>query len=178
MSSAFPPTLHRDQPHGRRRALLITVIGDNQTVDIPEISNALDARFNLEVGALNLRRASSDAYILILPDESLALQLYNGGWPFITSSLRLHLRWWTRQSCVARGASLAILVDIEQLGVPEHVWSKELVELLLHDSCMIQRLHSDTKSSPDFSSFKLSVWCAHLELIHQAVNLHIEELML
>jgi hypothetical protein len=58
----------------------------------PRKSDALTLRFNLEVDALDIRRVASNNFIVFLPSEELAGQVYNEGLPFIAPSIRLHIR--------------------------------------------------------------------------------------
>jgi len=131
-----------------RHAMLISVNGSRRVVDPADISDALAQRFDLRADALVLRRAAFEGYILFLPDENIATRVYNGGQPFITSSLQLHIRRWKHQTRAAGGDSLPLLLDIELHGIPEHVWELDTAEQLLNKHCAIQGLHPDTEVIP------------------------------
>ena len=158
-----------------RRAQIISVVGRDDASCAVEVSDALTLRFNLEADALDIRRAAPNSFIVFLPTEELACQVYNEGRPFIAPSIRLHIRSWSRQALAAGGGALPFLVHIKLQGIPAHVWEIKTVEQLLSDYCLVQVLHQDTEERLDFHSFKLTAWCIWPELVPESMDLHIIE---
>ena len=99
-----------------RRAQIISVVGRDDASCAVEVSDALTLRFNLEADALDIRRAAPNSFIVFLPTEELACQVYNEGRPFIAPSIRLHIRSWSRQALAASGGAFPFLVHIKLQG--------------------------------------------------------------
>jgi len=140
-----------------RCALVITVIGQEAAGCTVEVSNTLALRFHLEADALDLRHAAPNTFIGFLPDEELAIRVYNEGRPFITDSLRQHIRRWNRQALTAGGGALLSFVEVTLQGVPAHAWAITTVELLLSNYCLVQRPDRILRSNliSNHSRFKL-----------------------
>ena len=81
--------------------------------------------------------------------------IYNGGRPFITSSVRLHIMRWTR-FLNATASCLPSAVEVEIRGIPAHAWELSTAELLLDEWCWVDGLHPSVPERRDV--FKLKAW--------------------
>lgn len=150
------------------RALVVTVVSG-----CPELTVCSFAkRFEIEVSSLSLRRFGDARFLLILPNAELAERVYNGGRPFITSELRVHVMRWSRL-LNSTASSLPSPVEVDIRGIPAHAWDFSTAELLLCDHGWIGSAHPDTADHRDV--FKVVAWCATPESIPLKMELEIVE---
>lgn len=102
-----------------RHALIATVVGECSGLSVELLTEQIARRFGLAEEMLVVRRDSPASYLVILPDEASAVRVYNGGQPFISPSLRLHFRRWSRFYC-SNGLVCASEVDVTISGIPAH----------------------------------------------------------
>lgn len=109
---------------------------------------------------------------MTLPSIELAKRVYNGGHPFISSSLRLHLVRWT---CLLNSTATSLLfpVKVDMSGIPAHAWELATVELILGDHCWITGVLPDTARHRDV--VKVEAWCSNPTLIPSELDLEILE---
>jgi hypothetical protein len=157
-----------------RRALIITVIDQTNSGCAADVSEALAVRFNLYAQTLDLRRAAPNSYVAFLPNE-IACRVLNGGMPFVSPTVRLHIKRWSRQAMAVGGRALPVPVDIELRGIPAHLWGLETASHLLDEHCLIRDVHPAFAEGVDLSVFKLSAWCDEPELVPAELDLLAEE---
>lgn len=158
-----------------RRALIITVIDQSNSGCAADVSDALAVRFNLDAQTLDLRRAAPNSFIAFLPNEEVACRVFNGGIPFVSPTVRLHIKRWSRHAMAVGGRELPVPVDIELRGIPAHLWGLETATQLLDEYCLIRDVHPDSAEGGDLSVFKLSAWCDEPELVPAELDLLAEE---
>jgi hypothetical protein len=61
-----------------------------------EVSNAPTSRFDLEDGALDLRRVAPNTFVALLPNVEIADRMLSGGQSFYIPPLRMHIKRWSR----------------------------------------------------------------------------------
>jgi hypothetical protein len=145
--------------HELRKALIVTVICDAQSVPMEAIFDATVSSFNVERSMFKIVPAGSKVFLVFL-DEVLATRIlsFNNQHPSENESFRLHFRRWTQQA-FASSAVLPILVDVLMHGIPVHAWDLSTTELLLNPFGWIQEIHEVTRNRDDLSVFRVSVWC-------------------
>jgi hypothetical protein len=95
-------------------------------------------------------------FLVVCPSQGVRdRMLAAGGVPLAGTTLVL--RPWTR---LAHAGSEILFksLSIELDGIPPHVWSMDTASKLLSKYCWIERLHPDTESKTDQSTFKLTAW--------------------
>ena len=92
---------------------MVTVVGGSSPISTNMISAQISKRFAFAEDLIVVYRLSEERLLLTLPDEDTARLVYNDGHPFITLSLRLHIRKWSRllDSTGAPGLS-AVAVEL------------------------------------------------------------------
>ena len=92
---------------------MVTVVGGSSPISTNTISAQISKRFAFAEDLIVVYRLSEERLLLTLPDEDTARLVYNDGHPFITLSLRLHIRKWSRllDSTGAPGLS-AVAVEL------------------------------------------------------------------
>ena len=75
---------------------MVTVVGGSSPISTNTISAQISKRFAFAEDLIVVYRLSEERLLLTLPDEDTARLVYNDGHPFITLSLRLHIRKWSR----------------------------------------------------------------------------------
>jgi len=92
---------------------VVTVVGGSSPISTNTISAQISKRFAFAEDLIVVYRLSEERLLLTLPDEDTARLVYNDGHPFITLSLRLHIRKWSRllDSTGAPGLS-AVAVEL------------------------------------------------------------------
>jgi hypothetical protein len=95
--------------------------------------------------------------------------------PFVSPTVRLHIKRWSRQALVVGGRALPVPVDIELRGIPAHLWGLETASHLLDEHCLIRDVHPASAEGVDLSVFKLSAWCDEPVLVPTELDLLAEE---
>ena len=72
------------------------IMGGSSSISMNTISAQISRRFSFAEDLIVVYRLSEERLLLTLPDEDTARLIYNDGHPFITISLRLHIRKWSR----------------------------------------------------------------------------------
>ena len=75
---------------------MVTVVGGSSPISTNMISAQISKRFAFAEDLIVVYHLSEERLLLTLPDEDTACLIYNDGHPFITISLRLHIRKWSR----------------------------------------------------------------------------------
>jgi hypothetical protein len=158
-----------------RRAMIITVIDQSNSGCAADVSDSLAVRFNLDAQTLDLRRAAPNSYVAFLPNEEVACRVFSGSKPFVSPTVRLHIKRWSRQAMAIGGEALIVPDDIELRGIPAHLWGLETTVQLLDDHCLIRDVHPDSAEGIDLSIIKLSAWCDEPELVPAELDLLAEE---
>jgi hypothetical protein len=124
------------------------------------VRSSIALRFEVEEDRLLLHRWGPASFLLTLPSVEMADLIYNGGRPFITSSVRLHIMRWTR-FLNATASCLPSAVEVEIRGIPAHAWELSTAELLLDEWCWVDGLHPSVPERRDV--FKLKAWRVHAQ---------------
>ena len=75
---------------------MVTVVGGSSPISTNMISAQISKRFAFAEDLIVVYHLSEERLLLTLHDEDTARLIYNDGHPFITISLRLHIRKWSR----------------------------------------------------------------------------------
>lgn len=81
-----------------RRALIVSIIGQEGSGCAMEVRDALASRFGLDTDALRLRRATPGSFLVFFPSEDLAVRVISEGTSLHVPPLRLHVKRWSRQA--------------------------------------------------------------------------------
>lgn len=155
-----------------RRALVITLLGGPLDGELELIRATIALRFEIDETRLTLHPWGLSSFLLILPNEELAGTIYNGGRPFVTNSVRLHIMRWTR-FIQASVASLSLSVEVELRGIPAHAWDLTTAEVLLDELCWIDGVHPSNADHCDV--FMVKAWCSDPALFPPEMTLEIVE---
>ena len=72
------------------------IMGGSSSISMNTISAQISRRFAFAEDLILVYHLSEERLLLTLPDEDTARLIYNDGHPFITLSLWLHIRRWSR----------------------------------------------------------------------------------
>lgn len=157
-----------------RHAFFVSVITGGPAIPKERVKEEIVRHFELPVSSVTLTPAEPEDFLLVLPDEQKAAQVYGDGRPIRAATFRLHLRRWSRQAHAEAG-SLRVLVNLTIKGVPQHAWNLRTAEHLLNNHCWVLRLLPETADRSKLASFKLMAWCSHPDAIPSAKVLEIVE---
>lgn len=85
---------------------------------------------------MHIHRSHPEDFLLILPDESIADLVLNGGQSIRTPFFRLHTKRWSHQAH-STDRALPFMVGLELHSVPEHAWELATAKQLLNPFCWI-----------------------------------------
>jgi hypothetical protein len=104
-----------------RRALIVSVVGQEGSGCAAEVRDAIASRFFLEAGSLRLRRATPNSFLVLFPSVSLADRVVDGGQSLHAPPLRLHIRRWSRQAFAIGSGRPLVPIGVELRGIPTHL---------------------------------------------------------
>jgi hypothetical protein len=163
---------------GLRRALILSVVGEEGLGCAVEIRDALALKFQLQADTLHLRRAAPNSFLCFFPSVEVAEQIIQNGQSIFAPPFRLHVRRWSRHAFASGGGALPVLVDIELQGIPAHLWDLETAEFLLGAHGLVQGLSTDSSEGvdiADMTAFSVRFWCFSPESLPDVLYLHVVE---
>jgi hypothetical protein len=158
-----------------RRALIVSVVRQEDFGCVAEVRDAIASRFCLEAGSLRLRCAAPNSFLVFFPSVVVADRVVNGGQSLHAPPLRLHIRRWSRQAFAIGNGRPLVPIGVELRGIRAHLWGIEFAEAVLGAFCLIHGLLPDSVTEEDMSVLRLKVWCRSPELLPAVVDLHAEE---
>jgi hypothetical protein len=157
-----------------RRALFVSVAGTRPGVSGSDVLKEVRHCFGVKLEDMKIHQTYPEDFLLFLPDEDTTTKVLNEGRPLRGPRFSLMLKRWSRFAH-ASSSSMAELVDVKLIGIPQHAWCRSTVEHLLRDSCWVEALHSETMEMRDFSALVVKAWCFHPEKLVRKMDLHILE---
>jgi hypothetical protein len=160
-----------------RRALIVSVVGREDSGCAVEVRDAIASRFCLEAGSLRIRRVAPNSFLVFFPSVAVADRVIGEGQSLHVPPLRLHIRRWSRQAFAPGGGQPLVPVDVELRGIPAHLWGIEAAEAVLGAFCLIHGFLPGLVKEEDMSVLRLKVWCRSPVLLPAVVDLLAEEPM-
>jgi hypothetical protein len=157
-----------------RRALFVSITGNRPMVSPDMVLDEVARSYDVDRGLLRIHRSNPEDFILFLPDEELAVRVFNGGRHFLAPGFSLKFKRWSR-FIHATGGSLPLLANVELRGIPAHAWDRSTVERLLCNLGLIKSVHQCSLDRSDLDVFRVLAWWADGSELRREVDLFIKE---
>lgn len=154
--------------------VVVVLVGRNRpTVDPEAAAAVLRATFNVDENAFSIRRFSPGDFLVLCATPALKQQMVDAAWAD-GALFSLLLKPWNRQlQATSRRAPFRL--ELELGGIPGQAWDRRAADTLFAASGWVESVHPSTISRSDMSSFRLTLWSFHPELLPDEHLLSIPE---
>ncbi|CAN6356763.1 unnamed protein product [Urochloa humidicola] len=159
---------------GRLRLALVAYAGNAaQDITAAELAGALHASLGATPADVEIKPFHPENFLILCNSNAIRGRILDAGSVPVRDTA-MFFRQWTRLAR-ATPAILYIRVNIELDGIPPHAWSLDTASKLLAPSCWVEKLHEDTASKRDLSTFRLTAWTRDISTIPTSRPLEVAE---